>query len=349
MEQGRKNEKPNFSYLNYLRFGSILLVILLHSVSSFLTDPAYFPLPSYRLILICNEVGRAGVPLFFMMSGFLLLRDEKTCDCIPFYRRRLTRILIPLVIWNGVYCVHYGKGIAAYFSEMIHQGSAYHLWFLYTLLGIYLFAPFLKRIVDNCSRGQLWWLLALISFAGTLRPVFNLTTPFYLYLFPSLMEGYIAYFLFGYLLGTMPSHRRECTVALCMAISGFIMGICGNYFLSSQEELLLPFNSGYSLNHFLLAGGIFLLARNCRWMEHQHAHTTGRLLAALTFQIYFVHVLIMDLTAPWIPDAGPVLTICVVFLVTAVGSILLSLGLYQMSQLLRIAQKTRWLSRHTKI
>lgn len=341
MEQ-RPGTKTQLSYLNYLRFGSILLVILLHSVSGFVVDPAYFPLPSYRLILACNEIGRAGVPLFFMMSGYLNLRDERTLDCAPFYRRRLSRILIPLVIWNGVYCLHYGKGIAAYFSESIHQGCAYHLWFLYTLLGIYLLSPFLKRIVDNCTRGQLWWLLILISFAGTLRPAFNLATPFYLYLFPSLMEGYIAYFLFGYLLGTMPAHRgREWAAGLCMVISGFTLGVLGNFLRSSQESLTLPFNSGYSLNHFLLAGGIFLLARNCRWMEHPRVRAAGRLLAALTFQIYFVHVLVMDLTAPWVPDAGPTLTICAVFVITTAGSILVSLGLHGVSRLLRTKRRVR--------
>ena len=128
---------------------------------------------------------------------------------VPFYKKRLSRILIPLVIWNAVYCVHYHKDVATYFAESINQGCAYHLWFLYLILGIYLLTPFLKQIVDHCTRSQLWWLLALICFAGTLRPLFNLATPFYLYLFPPMMEGYIGYFLFGYLLGTAPSAGKK--------------------------------------------------------------------------------------------------------------------------------------------
>lgn len=324
------------SYLNYLRFGSILLVILLHSAKQFVTNAGYYHLPSYKVMLAVNEITRAGVPLFFMISGYLLLQDPRTLECISFYRRRLSRILIPLTIWNLLYGVYYGMSPVTIFEHGINQGCAYHLWFLYTLLGIYLITPFLKRIVDGCTRGQLWWFLILIGFTGTIRPMINTVTPLYLYLFPPLMEGYIAYYLLGYLLGTMPSGgKRECWAAFFMIVTGFSLGVCGNYLLSSPEQLMLPFNFGYSINHFLLAGGIFLLARNCRWIDRQHASAAGRLLAALTFQIYFVHVLVMDLAVRWIPDAGPVLTVCTVFLMTSAGSILFSLGLHGAAFLVR--------------
>lgn len=331
MEQHTKISMPNtqLSYLNYLRFGSIMLVILLHSVSNFVADPNFYSLPSYKLLLVFNEIGRAGVPMFFMISGYLLLRDQRTLDCCPFYRRRLNRILIPVAIWNAVYCIYYHKSIAVYFKESIQQGCAYHLWFVYTILGIYLLAPFLKRMVDSCTRKQLWWLLTLVSFTGTLRPIFNLVTPFYLYLFPPLMEGYISYFLFGYLFGTMSLARnKERFASLLMIVSGFLLGVVGNYLLSSPDQLNLPFNSGYSLNHFLLAGGIFLLSRTCQWLERPRIRAVGRLLSALTFQIYFVHVLVMDLSAKWVPDAGPVYTSCFLFLMTAAGSTLFSLILH---------------------
>lgn len=333
---GNHKDNTQLSYLNYLRFGSILFVILLHSASPFVTNAAYYHLPSYKVVLAVNEIGRAGVPLFFMMSGYLLLRDSRTLECVPFYRRRMSRILIPLTIWNLVYGVHYGMTPVTVLENAINQGCAYHFWFLYTLLGIYLLAPFLKRIVDSCTRPQLWWFLLLIGFTGTLRPMFNTVTPWYLYLFSPLMEGYIAYFLFGYLLGTMPSGgKRERWAALFLTVTGFSLGFFGNYLLSSPENLSLPFNSGYSINHFLLAGGIFLLARNCRWLEYPAFRAVGRLAASLTFQIYFVHVLIMDWIAAFIPDAGPTLTIIIVFLMTGFGSILFSLGLHGVIRLLR--------------
>jgi len=334
--QSNSEENAQISYLNYLRFGAILMVILLHCVSGFVANSHYFLLPSYKLILAANEIGRAGVPLFFMMSGYLILRDPRTMDFASFYRRRLRRILPALIIWNAIYCVHYHKDISTFLAESIHQGCAYHLWFLYTLSGIYLFAPFLKQIVDRCTRKQLWWLLVLISFAGTLRPLFNLATPFYLYLFPSLTEGYISYFLFGYLLGTAPCLRKKTQiVAMLMVVSGFALGVVGNYQLSSPEQLTLPFNSGYSLNHFLLAGGIFLLARTCRWMEHRRIKSIGRLLSMVTFQIYFVHVLVMDYSGAWVPDVGPTLTILITFMITASGSILFSLALHGLGRLFK--------------
>ena len=328
--------KDQLSYLNYLRFGSILLVILLHCLSGFLTDPSFYPLRSYKLILLFNEIGRAGVPLFFMMSGYLLLNDPRTSDFSPFYKRRLSRILIPLCIWNAVYCLHYQKDILTFIKESLVEGCAYHLWFLYTLLGIYLLAPFLKMIVDYATRKQLWWLLILICFSGTLRPAFNMLTPLYVYLFPNLMEGYVGYFLLGYLLGTAPSGgKNDRWVALLATGAGMGLGVFGNYLLSSSENLSLPFNTGYSLNHYLLAGGIFLLARTFRWMERPYVRSVGKVLSALTFQIYFVHVLVLERIAALVPDAGPILVILISFLITTGISLLLSAVLYLVSCVLK--------------
>lgn len=306
------------SYLNFLRFGAILLVILLHCLTGFLSDPAYYGGRSFGIILLFNELGRAGVPLFFMLSGYLMLRDGRTLDFTPFYRRRLTRILLPLAVWNVVYGLYFGMTPQEILAGSINQGCAYHLWFLYQLLGLYLLAPFLKRIVDSCTRKQLWWLLLLIAFPGTLRPLFNLATPFYLYLLSFLVEGYAAYFLLGYLLGTAKPSRWDIPGAVACLLVGVLLGIMGNQWGLRSEARELLFNYGYTLNHFLLAGGSFMLARRCGDLERPWLRRLGAQLAPLAFQVYFVHVLVME---AYEPSAAPIAAILLEWAVTAAVSL----------------------------
>ena len=99
-----------------------------------------------------------GVPLFFMVSGFLLLSSEKT-DCVQtFYKNRVSRLCVPFLFWDIVYyfesCVLEGRspGLLPFLNELTRQGSKYHLWFVYQIMALYLLMPFLKKIVDGSTR-----------------------------------------------------------------------------------------------------------------------------------------------------------------------------------------------------
>jgi surface polysaccharide O-acyltransferase-like enzyme len=52
---------------------------------------------------------RACVPLFVMISGYLLLPIKEAPEV--FYKKRFTRLLFPFLIWSVMYCiVPYFKG-----------------------------------------------------------------------------------------------------------------------------------------------------------------------------------------------------------------------------------------------
>ena len=115
--------------------------------------------------------------------------------------------MIPLTVWSIIYYVaeacyrQHPTDLHDFLSRFLNQGVTYHMWFVYTLLGIYLLCPVLKRMVDQCTLRQLVFLWVLILFPTTLRPILNHILPVYIHLFNPLLEGYIGYFLLGYLLG----------------------------------------------------------------------------------------------------------------------------------------------------
>lgn len=120
------------------------MVVALHSITPYISDAAIYGKKSWYVYLFINAVTRGGVSLFLMISGYLMLNDDASRDFSVFYRKRLSRILIPLCIWNVIYYVFYCVFNGAPFkltelaAKSIDCGTAYHFWYVYTLFGIYL-------------------------------------------------------------------------------------------------------------------------------------------------------------------------------------------------------------------
>lgn len=290
-------------YLDFLRILAIFFVIILHTEIPFLTDVSLYGSRSWYLCIFQNEFNRIGVPLFFMISGYLLLSADSTLDISKFYRKRFGKLLPPLLVWNLIYAVYYAAQAGAPFQfveflkRLINNGNAYHMWFIYTLLGIYLIAPFLKRIIDASNFRQQLLLIFIILFPCTICPFINTVTPAYFHLFDPLMEGYIGYFLLGYLLGTHTFSLKSRFLIYLGGITGLFIGILENTFTSSAVACPLPFNMGYSVNHYLCATAMFVLVRSIFYRNQSRLCKFEKLLARtsdLIFGVYWVHVLILN-------------------------------------------------------
>lgn len=101
---------------------------------------------------------RACVPIFLMITGVLLLGRREPLGL--FYRKRVVRIVPPLVFWSAFYLLWYKAqgevygGVVASLLVVLRGPVAYHLWYLYALAGIYLFLPFLRHIWQGASPAE---------------------------------------------------------------------------------------------------------------------------------------------------------------------------------------------------
>ena len=165
-------------FLDWLRVIACLMVIMVHS-----TEPFY--LGGEGTQILCRENGiwstlidsalRACVPLFIMTSSYLLFPLKDSTG--HFFRRRFTRVGIPLLVWIILYAVIPlpGSDLGSYspllnlrHSVLNFPDSAGHLWFGYMILGVYLIIPILSPWVKTISKKeeQLW--LGLWLFTTTL-------------------------------------------------------------------------------------------------------------------------------------------------------------------------------------
>lgn len=296
--------KNRVLFLDFLRCSAIFFVIVLHAMTPFITDATYYGKPSWYLCVLQNPINRIGVPIFFMISGFLMLSNPKTENISEFYKRRIPRIVIPLISWNLIYWVMNSVFIGTplrlsdFFTALINEGSCYHMWFAYTLLGIYLITPFLKRIVNACNDYQLLIFIGIILFPSTIRPILNTIFPFYTYLFPPLMEGYLGYYLIGYFIFKQQLSFKVRMAVYTGGIIGYAVCVLGTLAASSSERIVLPFNGGYSFNHYLcaIAFTVFVRALLDRW-DRTHCSKRGYMerLSQLVFGVYWSHVLFLDI------------------------------------------------------
>lgn len=291
-----------YPYIDILRCTAIFLVISLHCTSGFVSNAAFFGTKTWWACIAANSVSRMGVPIFFMISGFLLLSSKKTLCIKQFYQKRLVKLALPFLFWDVVYfletCVLNGvqPDIVLFFQELAEKGSRYHLWFVYQILALYLLAPFLKKIVDHSTVQELVLFLAVIllqptvfRFLNVMQPTINFNP------FRALVEGFAGYFLAGYLLGTCQIPPRGRRAVYMIGFAGLAGGIAGNYLFSSPDGIHLYFSENYSITQYMTAGALFL------WVKETAGRFPGWVtrwagkLSGLTFGIYFIHVLVLDL------------------------------------------------------
>ena len=96
--------KRHFYYIDTLRVISAVGVIFMHTAAAGLRagvlDTAPYVTRGWHLMNLLTCFAFTAVPLFFMISGYLLFSDEKTKNVSRLFRRRLPRLVVPLAVWT---------------------------------------------------------------------------------------------------------------------------------------------------------------------------------------------------------------------------------------------------------
>jgi surface polysaccharide O-acyltransferase-like enzyme len=297
-------------WADLIRVVAIYLVVVIH-VSGQSTD-AWGKIPTDQWIIadIYGGMARVAVPLFFMISGYLLLpRSESLRD---FYAKRMTKILIPFVIWSliylGWYCgTHPGTCTPALAWKMLRPpGAYYHLWFLYSLLSVYLILPILRLIIrPDTERAILWYLIILWLI---FQPILTFANTFWnadIRFTPPLTTGFACFFVLGYLLGEIPLSRHRILLSVAGWGIGILITVLGTYIRTRSAGQFDGFFYDFvSLNIILASAAAFILLR---WLSDWKPFTNPKVLSILrslataAFGIYLIHVIVKEVLSGWLP------------------------------------------------
>ncbi|MCM1178394.1 MAG: acyltransferase [Bacteroides sp.] len=179
------------AFLDYVRVFACFLVMLVHASENFYPGPGATDMAGPKAVLanqtdrICVSVydgfSRMAVPLFIIVSAFLLAPKKEEQSTWEFYRKRFTRILPPFLIFSVLYAtlpLLWGqidgatslKDLSRIFYNF--PTLAGHLWFMFPLISLYLFIPMISPWLSKASAKEerFFIILFLIS---TCMPYLN--------------------------------------------------------------------------------------------------------------------------------------------------------------------------------
>lgn len=290
-------EKNRIPYIDLLRCVAACFVIAIHCLAPYWNDFALFGSRSWWVCGLLNTLAKTGVPLFFMISGALLLSEPQSIGTGEFYRRRFSRLALPFLFWNLLYFLAEKRyfDVHLFLSELAFRGSKYHLWFLYQIGAIYLFLPFLKKAVQNSTKKEVFLLFLISIFPSTILRFLNLIqSRIYIFPFNNILEGYLGFFLLGYLLHTTDFTPGQRRLIYILGLTGACLGLWGNAYFSSFGTLNLVFDEGYSIVQFLTAGAVFLFIKEHETTMPPWLPAKAAALSRLSFGVYLNHILVLE-------------------------------------------------------
>ena len=184
-------KQQRIAFLDYVRVFACFLVILVHASENFYgaegsTDMAgpqsFLHNEADRLwVSVYDGFSRMSVPLFIIVSAFLLAPMKAGMTTWEFYRKRALRILPPFFVFMVIYSiipVLRDQADAAITARDLSRillnfpTLAGHLWFMYPLFGLYLFIPVISPWLNKATEKEerFFIILFLIS---TCMPFLN--------------------------------------------------------------------------------------------------------------------------------------------------------------------------------
>lgn len=300
-------KKQHVNYFDYLRILASFCVVYMHVAAGPLRGEMGL---SWHLTSFFTGFAFIAVPLFFMMSGYLLLNDQKTADVSVLLKHRIPHLLVPLVVWSGMILVLYSyifkdMTFAFYKSEAIEMLSdpiAVHLWYLYTLIAIYMVSPILYGGLKNLDKkGHI--LVFVVICLVSLKTIMQVVLPYeYALLFDidvisklSIFSGHLCTFILGYYLG---NSERKVPNFLLIILGVIVLGIItvGTYRLTVENG---AFTQSYHIQgsgfQVLSAAIVFLLAKQNLNKPVKSKLIDLKPFVTLSFGVYFIHIPIIDI------------------------------------------------------
>lgn len=274
-------EKERIAWVDLLKIIACFLVVFSHNC-----DPYVAVFDSDRSTFLAGvfsgSLTRSSVPLFVMMTGVLLLPTTRTMS--QFYRRRIGRILPPLILWSAALPLLYYLYInriplstnpainpADYtLFETLRRAVTFifnfnytttPLWYLYMLIGLYLIIPLLNAWLVQATRKELrlflsvWFITLFIPYIKMFAPVLGYAGNYgNMGIFGICdwneygtfyyISGFIGYLVLAYYLVTYPL-KISLAKTLLYGISLFLIGYAITSFGFIEVQRYYPGNYAY--------------------------------------------------------------------------------------------------------
>lgn len=292
MEKQRRHNPA----IDCLRTIAIFAVLAIHT-STRILEASSFNVQGFNFTFFINQTSRFAVPLFFMISGFVLeLSYPFHQNYLEYLKKRFSRIFLPYLFWSFIYYYFiYTKHTINFGTTLLYGASSYQLYFIPTLLIFYIIFPIIHKIYRLIANR---WILILLGFIQLLI----LTYEYYIHPLPFFYPVAIAllnYYIF--ILGMVASHHQDFLQKIFKwkTLIGILSGIFAVIVFTEGKTLYLKtHNYLYFYTQWrpsVLFYTITLAGLLCGFfsklnLNEKIIHTFSR----LSFFVFFIHVIILE-------------------------------------------------------
>lgn len=306
-------------FLDYVRVFACFLVMLVHASENFYGAPgstdmagpqSFLANESDRLwVSLYDGFSRMAVPLFMIVSAYLLVPMKEEQTSWQFYRRRFTHILPPFFIFIILYStlpLLWGQIDAATSQKDLSRillnfpTLAGHLWFMYPLISLYLFIPIISPWLKKATAKEECFFIGLFLLS-TCMPYLNrwcgelwgqcFWNEYHMLWY---FSGYLGYLVLAHYIRVHLtwSRSRRFTIGLISMIIGAVWTIYSFYVqavpgvLHSTPVIELGW-AFCTINCVLLTAGTFLLL-TC--IEQKEAPKVVTEMSKLSYGMYLMHI-----------------------------------------------------------
>ncbi|MCR8643297.1 acyltransferase family protein [Paenibacillus sp. N1-5-1-14] len=301
-------------YIDILRILSIIAVIILHITAGPLTRTNDFNTTSWWVSNIFNSVSRFAVPVFFMISGAMILRVEiKSYG--DFYKKRVLPLFIPLISWSFIYGwynqyyilksnIGVGEFLLDFGYKLLVDRNYVHLWFLYAIIAIYSTVPLISKLIKNATEKDIryyliMWFIVSVLYRFVSEIIFRWTNHYIdisILNIPMFM-GFLGYFILGYYVFNYDLPIKWKNSFYNLGVISFFLTPILTYFASMYSGILDEmFYGNYSITTFFMAMAMFLFFKEKEMSIHNKTnYKIQKMISSLSkasFSIYLIHLLV---------------------------------------------------------
>lgn len=311
-------------FLDYIRVFACFLVMLVHASENFYGAPgstdmagpqSFLATEADRLwVSLYDGFSRMAVPLFMIVSAFLLVPMKEGQTAFEFYKRRAARILPAFIFFMIVYSTVpqlWGQidmdttGTDLSRIALNFPTLAGHLWFMYPLIGLYLFIPMISPWLTKASAKEERFFIILFSIS-TCMPYISrwfgeiwgqcFWNEFHTFWY---FSGYLGYLVIAHYIRVHLNwtRTRRMIIGSCLLLIGAVWTILSFYLqatpgvLYSTPELEIGW-SFCTINCLILTTGAFLIF-TC--IKKERTPKVIKELSNLSYGMYLMHILWLEM------------------------------------------------------
>lgn len=183
---GNKHSK-RLASLDIVRIFALALVFLVHCIENTwdIGDGALRNMStmSSLVVLTLYTLGRLSVPLFLFLTGYLMLDREYRKESIAsFYKKKVLKLVVVTWFWYVVYIlftvIALGRTycVADIVKLMLFvspDSPNAHMWYMSTIIGIYIFLPFVANAIKLVSKRVGVFIMMLLLVFWFIVPTIN--------------------------------------------------------------------------------------------------------------------------------------------------------------------------------